>query len=324
LNTLCQATEFKELRFKPNERPLFRELNKSPFILYPIKETVLQTWHKVCLIIQICLGAVEIPNDKEFSPLKRQFALDKASIFECMRRLVKCFIDCRGADRDGVATKIGLELARSLAAGCWEGRSTQLIQVPGIGPVAMRKFVTHNIRTMTQLGDLHSGDIERILSRNPPFGTTIRDHVASFPKLALDAEIVQGKYVQTKAQNEGVVNVRAILRNMNPRGSVKWQGKFPSLSFMAETSGGKLAYFWHGTLRKLGKAEGFELTFSAKPEGTGEIFCHLSCDEIVGTIVSKRVCCAVPAQTKILEDWDGGLGRWYKPSFGSIPDKCTR
>ncbi|EHL00396.1 putative ATP-dependent DNA helicase MER3 [Glarea lozoyensis 74030] len=49
LNIICQASEFKDLRMKPNQRPCLREINKSPFMKYPVKETISTTTHKIYL-----------------------------------------------------------------------------------------------------------------------------------------------------------------------------------------------------------------------------------------------------------------------------------
>ncbi|EMR66384.1 putative dead deah box dna helicase protein [Eutypa lata UCREL1] len=135
LTTLCKAVEFEEFRFKPTERPLFRKLNQSPFILHPIKETVTQTWHKVFLMVQIHLGGVELPNDKEFGHLKRSIFCEKTAIFDRLNRLIRCVVDCKAFDGDGVSTRVGLELARAIAANSWENKPTQLNQIPGFGPV---------------------------------------------------------------------------------------------------------------------------------------------------------------------------------------------
>ncbi|KAL2259463.1 hypothetical protein VTK26DRAFT_6853 [Humicola hyalothermophila] len=193
ITILAQASEFKEFRFKPSERALFREINQSPLIMYPIKETVTQTWHKISLMIQTHLGCVQYPDSGEAAKARRQLQIEKKLIFERLHRLVRAVIDCKGHDRDAVGTKTALELARALAAESWEGRATQLTQVPSIGPVGMRKLASKNIRTVLELADKDYGEIERLMSRQPPYGKNLQTHLEKFPRLDFELMVVDRK-----------------------------------------------------------------------------------------------------------------------------------
>ena len=51
---LSGATEYKDIRFKSDERATYRELNKAINMKWPIKETVNEGWHKVNILIQAC------------------------------------------------------------------------------------------------------------------------------------------------------------------------------------------------------------------------------------------------------------------------------
>lgn len=266
---------------KANERALLRELNKSPFIKFPIKE-ITTTAHKVFIIIQVKLGGVEIPTSKDFRPLQRQFVTDTNIVFERIQRLVRCVVDCKSVDCDSVSTRYALDLARSLGAGYWESSSLQLRQIPQIGPVMAHKLIDNNIKTVEQLATLDTSNIERVTGRNPPYGKRLQDLLADFPRLALTIEPIGRPLYKTGEYPMLDVRARIGLTNVK---LPKWLGRFPAVTFMAETTGGDLVHFWRGCLKKLD--QGNELRFTVKLSSpTDEIKCYLACDEIVGTLRS--------------------------------------
>lgn len=271
---------------KPAERTVLRNyFNKSPFIKFPIKEAVSTTAHKVSLMIQIQLGGVEHPNDKEFNMIKRQFLVDKPVIFERVQRLVRCVIDCKLMDDDAVAVRHALDLARSLSAEFWEFSNLQLRQIPQIGPAAIRKLVSAEISSIEKLDEKDGQSIERILSKNPPFGNKIKDCLAAFPRLDINAEIM-GK-APFKQGAKPIVYVKAVLRYRGVKTPI-WEGKKPSLSFMAETSEGRIAHFWRSNISKLDK--GLELKFNVTLANPVELIkCWVACEEIVGTVRSTTL-----------------------------------
>jgi ATP-dependent DNA helicase HFM1/MER3 len=283
---LSQASEFKEFRFKPAERPIFREINQSPLIMYPVKEAVTQTRHKISLMIQAHLGCVQYPDSSEAAKVRRQLAMERKLVFERLNRLVRAVIDCKGHDRDSVGTKTALELARALAAESWEGRATQLTQVPNIGPVGMRKLASKDIRTVLQLADKDYDEIERLLSRQPPFGKNLQAVLEKFPRLDVEAAVVRHR-LQPRSEEPVVIEVKATLRYLNRKGPPNWLNRVPALTFLAETSDGVLVYFWRGSMRKLDAQAGLELRFSVALRDVNDyLVCQFSCEEIVGTVVS--------------------------------------
>jgi ATP-dependent DNA helicase HFM1/MER3 len=270
---------------KPNERSSLREFNKSPFIKFPIKENISTTAHKILLMIQVQLGGVDLPTDKDFWVIRRQFNMEKGIIFERIQRLIRCIVDCKAYDCDAVATRHALDLARSLSAEFWENSNLQLRQVPQVGPAAVRRLVTSDINSVETLASLDTATIERIMGKNPPFGRKTLDILARFPRLTVSSEIMGNPII--KAGRKPKVNVKVRLGFLNAKIPV-WNSSRPSLTFMAETSDGKLVHFWRGNISKVDK--GFDLKFFvelANPDDT--INCHISCDEIVGTLRSCKL-----------------------------------
>jgi ATP-dependent DNA helicase HFM1/MER3 len=267
---------------KPQERPFLREFNKSPFIKYPIKETVSTTAHKISLMIQIQLGGIEHPADKEFAVVRRQFLTDKGIIFDRIQRLIRCVIDCKAFDCDAISTRHALDLARSLVAEYWESSNLQLRQIPQMGPAAVRKLVSNDVNSIEKLMKKDTATIERIMSKNPPYGRKTKDLLMGFPCLNLTSEIM-GRAASKPGQSPKI-SVKVVLGYDNDKIPV-WRGKKPSLTFMAETTDGKLVHFWRGNIMKL--ENGYELKFNVELSGSDEeIKCWVACEEIVGTIRS--------------------------------------
>lgn len=280
LHTIAQAPDFHEqVRMKANERNGFRELNKSPLIKWPVKENITTTAHKVSIMIQAELSGVELPNDQNASLNRSQYLSEKRLIFEHIQRLLKCFIDCRAYDCDATSTGNALELARSIGAGYWENSPMQLRQINGLGPAAVRRFIGANINSIEKLRNTDPENIERILSKNPPFGRKLRNDLGDFPRLTLKAEFMRPGH--SKAGDPITMTVKAHLGLASTKAS-HWNGKLVTVTFIAEVSDGTLINFWRGGLYTLLRS--VDLKFDAvisSPEDT--IICTLACDEVVGT-----------------------------------------
>lgn len=262
---------------KANERLAFRAFNNSTFIKFPIKEAITTSAQKVCLIIQVQLGGIDLPSDQDFNVIRKQYMADKILVFDRIQRLVRCVVECKADDCDAVATRNALELSRSISAGFWENSSLQMRQLDGIGPAAVRKLVSANIKDIESLKALDSADIERIMSRNPPFGIKVLGNVARFPQLSLKLEITK-KIL--KAQSPVRVQVKAEITSLAE--TLFWKNRPVSVTFFAAVSTGVLGHIWRGPIRKLSKA--FEISFVCELSSpTDAITCQVACDDIVGT-----------------------------------------
>jgi ATP-dependent DNA helicase HFM1/MER3 len=270
-------------------------VNKSPFILYPIEENVTKTWHKVSLLVQLHLGGADYPDTSESQKQKQQLRIEKKGIFERLQRLVRCVADCKVHDRDSVSTKSALELVRSLTADAWEDRPSELLQIAHIGPILMRKLVSRGVMRIKDLVHKDPGELAGLLGRNPTFGKTLTDQLKAFPLLSCDVTVPNRKYTFINDGEAISVPLIATLRYLNQAGLPKWRNNVPLVTFVAETTAGLLVYFWKGYLDRIDSSTGLELLFSAEIRTQNERFmCHFSCEEIVGTIVTKTLDHAVP------------------------------
>lgn len=257
-------------------------MNKSPLIKYKVKENVSTTAQKVFIIIQAQLGGVDASTIKDFPTIKRQYLVDQNIIFDRSRRLIRCIIDCKVVDCDAISTRHALDLSRSLSAEYWENSNLQLRQVPGVGPAATRKLVSSSINSIEKLTNLDTATLERIMTRNPPFGRKMLDSVRGFPRLTLASEIM-GRMPRKAGENPRV-KVKSHLGYKNTE-IPTWNKLKPALTFMAETSDGVIVHFWRGNVQKLTLGQQLDFVVELSGPEVG-IKCHIACDGIVGTLVS--------------------------------------
>lgn len=169
---------------RSGEKQLFKEINASPSIKFPIPVDVAQGRHKVSLIVQAILSGID-PYDDRFEGHRQQFNADTSSIFQHIHRLIRCIIDCSVYREDSVSVRNALELARSLEARIWEDSALQLQQIDGIGPVAARKLIAADIKSIEDLEETDSQKIDMLLSKNPPYGNKLLQKLKDFPKLRI-------------------------------------------------------------------------------------------------------------------------------------------
>lgn len=187
LSTVAQAHEFREIRLRSGEKQVYKQLNQSPGIRFPLKVDIALPAHKVTLIVQSVLGIVDtLSNDKNH---KVQYGIDQNLIFQHATRLIRCIIDCQAYRNDAFGVRNALLLSRSFAARVWDDSPLVLRQIEQLGPVAVRKLVAANINGFEDLENAGSHRIERILGKNPPFGQTIQARAIAFPRLRVEVRM---------------------------------------------------------------------------------------------------------------------------------------
>lgn len=187
LSALAQAHEFREVRIRAGEKQLYKEINKSPGIRFPIKVDIALPAHKVTLIIQSVLGGVDTAAHDAMH--KIQYSIDQGLLFQHVHRLIRCIIDCQSYRKDAVGIRNALLLSRSLAARVWDDSPLVLRQIDQLGPVAVRKLVAANINSIDDLELVEPGRIERVLGKNPAFAHKILAAVKTFPKLRVSIQL---------------------------------------------------------------------------------------------------------------------------------------
>jgi ATP-dependent DNA helicase HFM1/MER3 len=286
LSTIAQAAEFKEIRFRSGEKQLYKDLNKSPMIKFPIHVNLDLPAHKVSLIIQSQLGAVELPVNEKNNNNGMQYQTDVNIIFQHVHRLIRCIIDFHLCTEDSVALRNALMLCRSLGAKCWDDSPLTLRQIDGIGPIAVRKLVNANIKSVEELANAEAQKIEMLLGRRPPFGMELLRKLKDFPTLRVDVSIL-GRPT-TRTGQGATICVKANIGFMNEKPPEVYRGKPIYLVFLAETSDGRKVHFARINSRKVGSGQ--DIQFSVLLTDPAQlIVCHVMCDEFAGTLRSASI-----------------------------------
>ncbi|KAJ4295152.1 ATP-dependent DNA helicase MER3 [Kalmusia sp. IMI 367209] len=286
LSAIAQASEFEDIRFRAGEKPLYKVINKSPYIRFPIPINLDLPAHKVSLLIQSVLGAADISWDGEYAKHKGQYNTEALVIFKHINRLIRCIIDCQIYTGDSVSINNALILERSLAARVWDDSPLQMKQIETLGVVACRKLTNAGIRSLEELEYTEAHRIESILGRNPPYGMNILGKLKAFPKLRVSLHLQSSSITRTA---EGVkVMVKTDIGFINEKPPATFGSKAVYVCLLAETSDGHKLHFARLSGKKLGNGQSLTFTALLKVPNLS-INCYIMCDGIAGTMRTASV-----------------------------------
>lgn len=189
LSALAQAAEFSKFRFRQGEKSVYKKINRSPSIRFPIPVNLDLPAQKVSLIIQSVLGHADISWEGDMAKHKAPYHQEVMMVFKSVSSLMRCIIDCQTCLGDSVSIHSALMLERCLGSRAWDDSPMQMVQVSNIGVVAVRKLVNAGIRSIEDLESTDAQRIEAVVGRNPPFGHKILETLKSFPKLRVSLHI---------------------------------------------------------------------------------------------------------------------------------------
>ncbi|CAM1506464.1 Fc.00g061050.m01.CDS01 [Cosmosporella sp. VM-42] len=303
LKKACFATEFRSFPIKQAEKGFLREIHDHTGIPYQIGEAISQPWHKVFLIVQVNLLGTAWPG-KLSGPARKDLNRELGRMYNLLDKVLRCLVDILGERNDGKGLNTALDVLRSVKAGVWEGSEKQLLQVEGIGPVKLDRLLKAGIKNIKQLSNLEFYHIERLMSRNPPFGQQMLHQLAGFPILTLESKVL-GQYPQSipdalasqatsltacsdvpAASSTPLWIVRVILGFQN-KDVPSWNRHRPWATFVIEGDDGRLVWFWRGSVKRLVGGKEMVIGLSA---GKGEVLkLAFACEEIVGTIIRETL-----------------------------------
>ena len=279
LSAIAQAAEFKDIRWRAGEKSTYKDLNKHGSIKFPIPVNLDVPAHKVSLVIQSVLGAVELPT--EDYKQRTEYNTTKAMIFQHAHRLVRCIIDCQLYLKDAVTTRNALMLARSLGAQVWDDSPLHLKQLDSVGLVSVRKLASAGIKSIEDLELTEAYRLEHALSRNPPYGAQLQEKAKAFPKLRVSIKMM-GEPVIKKGEHV-TVKVKAEIGFLNEKVPEVFQRKPVYVCLLAATSDGHMVHFARISAKKLNKGQ--DVLFSANLTNVNQsISAYVMCDEIAGTM----------------------------------------
>nr|POE47024.1 atp-dependent dna helicase mer3 [Quercus suber] len=279
LSAIAQATEFADVRFRANEKPTYKELNKNSSIKFPIPVNLDSPAHKVSLIVQSVLGAVELPT--EDAKQRNEYATARSLIFQHANRFVKCIIDCQLHVGDSVTARNGLMLSRSLGAQVWDDSPLHMKQLDAIGIVSVRKLASAQIKSIEELEDTEPQRIETVLSRNPPFGSQIVASAKLFPKLRVslkcvgEPSIVKGEHV--------TVQINVEIGFLNDRIPECFRKRPVYACMLAERSDGHIIHFARTSAKKLNQGQDVRISVDLL-NASQSVRAYVMCDELAGTM----------------------------------------
>ncbi|OAA63812.1 Sec63 domain protein [Cordyceps fumosorosea ARSEF 2679] len=300
------AVELQPFAIRPAERAWLRHINEHTPIPYPIREPVAEPRHKASLLVQMDLTGEQWLG-KLTQAARRELLADRRPIYRVLDQALRCAIDVLGHRGDGRGVSVGLDVLRSVHARVWEGAGgvgsgNELLQVEGIGAARLRKLADAGVRTVRRLASLECYHIERLMSRNPPYGQTLLRQLAGFPLLTLDAEGLGEQRSKDGGGDGGggsrrTMMVRVVMGFENKATPV-WKGRTPWVSCVMEAlegreeGKGKLLWFWRGSVKRLavegGGGGGKEVVVGVTTGYQGcKLRVTLACEVLVGTMVQK-------------------------------------
>ena len=292
LETACSATEFRSFPLKQVEKGFFREINENTPVPYLVREAVTQPWHKVFLLVQIDLLKTGWPN-KISAAARKELYQERGRIYNALDSVLRCLIDILGTRMDGKGVSTALDVLRSVKAGVWEGNSAELLQVEGIGAVKMEKLVQAGVRNIRQLSKLEFYHIERLLSRNPPFGQHMVRQLAGFPLLKLKLDVINEHQNRphTLATPPSPSSpptqswIARIIIGYDNDCSPHWNKRRPWATLVIEGEDSRLVWFWRGSVKRFGEDK--EMTVCLHANKGENLKVAFACEEIVGTMIRE-------------------------------------
>jgi ATP-dependent DNA helicase HFM1/MER3 len=289
LSAIANASEFRDIRFRAGEKPIYKTMNKNAAIKFPIPVNIDIPVHKILLIIQCVLGSIEL--DVEDNKHRQEFVSCKSVIFLHATRLIRCIVDCKLLLRDSVGVRNALMLARSFGAQIWDDSPLHMRQLESIGAVLVRKLVAANINSIEDLCQIEPHKIELATSRNTPFGTQLQERARSFPNPRISLKVVGEP--QVKKGVHVAIKLRAEIGFTNEKLPETFNRRPVFVCLIVETSDGSLIHFARMSAKKLDGGQ--DLLFTAdltKP--TQAIRGHVMCDDIAGTQQSVFLKLQIP------------------------------
>jgi len=186
-------------------------------------------WHKVYLLVQIALSGEEWPANLK-AERRKELAREKNQVFGVVKRVLRCIIDMMGIRKDAVGLRHGLEILRSIEAGVWDETPREILQITGIGRKYAAKLTGAGFSSCKKLAKIESWNVERILGRNPPFGTAFERSMRQFPLLTV--EIFQvGEVGDSNGQEASKAMMLVVVLGYENKEMPRWQGNWLRVIF---------------------------------------------------------------------------------------------
>ncbi|SPO26563.1 related to HFM1 - DNA/RNA helicase [Ustilago trichophora] len=308
LEAVSEAEEFGDQRMRQGEKSFLNALRTNAEIRFPPRQ-VARVADKVSLLIQAHLSAVNLMQLSKPAVGEANPYLDIKRIFPHATRIAKAAVDITIYRRDGKACKAALDLARSIAAGAWDGSPVMLRQIDNIGERSIKALANAGIATWQSLADTTANRIEMILNRNPPFGSKVVAAAQSVPRIGL--EVMQRSSAPTtlsthtvpanradfsssasSASSTGMKIVLDVTIRIENRATCMLKSKASkmalSVCILTLTSDGDYVDFRRMPIWRFDSEKRFTLHVYLEDLRT-RILTYAACDEIAGTLMQANL-----------------------------------
>ncbi|PWN42347.1 P-loop containing nucleoside triphosphate hydrolase protein [Ceraceosorus guamensis] len=287
LEAICQAEEWKELRFRSGEKAAWTKVKGHEAIRFPPAK-ITTAADKVTLIIQATLAGVTIAEAMECDKSERNHSFqDVHYVFERVPRILKALLDVALLNADGGTVKSAFELLRSVSGKAWDGTWATLRQLDGVGDKSARILADARLTDLTSVMDCTPDRIEILLNRKPPFGKKVIESAKALPRFAIHIEL-QEQSLKAVSGRGVCGSVSATVEQQQEECKGKRFGHTMFVVCLALTSDNELVDFRKMPVSKLSKTKtySFKVTFT-KPSQS--LILIVGCSEVSGTAVRADV-----------------------------------
>ncbi|KAM0792521.1 hypothetical protein ACM66B_005190 [Microbotryomycetes sp. NB124-2] len=188
LETVSNASEFREIRFRAGEKSVLAKVNKD--LKFPVAKMSTSA-DKTMVLIQVVLQGIPGTDLKTDSvnPM-----LDANLIWPHVIRLVKCIVDILLDRKDG-GVRTAIELMRSVHTKAWDNSPFVLRLLAGIGEKSVKALSDRGISTFEALRTAEPHTIEMALNRNPPYGRKLIAQANAIPAFEIKLETIEQEVV---------------------------------------------------------------------------------------------------------------------------------
>ena len=149
----------------------------------------------------------------------------------------------------------------------------------------MEKLANAGVNGVRQLSGMEFYHIERLLSRNPPFGQHLLRSIAGFPVLKINIDIMKKEEVSGEEGTQLPCWIARVIIGFENTKMPSWKNKRPWTTLVIEGEDGRLLWFWRGSVQRIqGEKELHVNLYASKGELIKVLF---ACEGIVGTSVRE-------------------------------------
>ncbi|KAJ1018815.1 hypothetical protein NDA16_004620 [Ustilago loliicola] len=309
LEAVAEAEEFGDQRMRQGEKGFLGSLRTHVEIRFPPRQ-VARIADKVSLLIQAHLSAINLSQLTKSAGGDVNPTGDIRRILPHATRIVKAAVDIAIFRRDGTACKAALDLARSIAAGAWDGSPAMLRQIDQIGERSVKALANAGITTWQSLADTTPARVEMILGRNPPFGSKVVNAARSVPRVGLEvmqrssAPLASSRSSASIVENEDRARDRAqpsplgmkivldITVRVENRATCMLKSKISkmalSVCILTLTSEGGFVDFRRMPIWRFDREKRFTLHVQLE-DPQMRVLTYAACDEIAGTMMQASL-----------------------------------